>query len=185
MVIHIQIIFLYPRAAGKQKWSIVTRHLRLDIWGPDIWGLKGSKLGPFLKKNFFEKWPSRGKNRVKNRLRTSPSRENASLTLIQRRNRCIEAKIKNFRIFMRKPSILRFSRWGIDCAHSQSWKCFLDPESGSRKQPDSGKKQKIALSDFRFNTPILSLNEGQGSIFTRRGCAQSIFHSIFTLRRSF
>jgi hypothetical protein len=31
--------------------------------------------------------------------------ENASLTLIQGRNRCIEAKIKHFRIFMRKPSI--------------------------------------------------------------------------------
>ena len=36
-----------------------------------------------------------------NRLPALPNRENVSLTLIQERNRCIEAKIKHFRIFMR------------------------------------------------------------------------------------
>src|SRR6185437_213244 len=28
--------------------------------------------------------------------------------------------------------------------------------------------------DFRFNTPIPSLNQGQGNVFMIRGCAQSI-----------
>ena len=30
------------------------------------------------------------------------------------------------------------------------------------------------MFDFRFNTPIPSLNQGQGSIFKIRECAQSI-----------
>src|SRR3954454_4810275 len=30
------------------------------------------------------------------------------------------------------------------------------------------------MFDFRFNTPIPSLNQGQGSVFTVRECAQSI-----------
>ena len=30
------------------------------------------------------------------------------------------------------------------------------------------------MFDFHFNTPIPSLNQGQGSIFTVRECAQSI-----------
>ena len=30
------------------------------------------------------------------------------------------------------------------------------------------------MFDFRFNTPISSLNQGQGSIFKIRECAQSI-----------
>ena len=37
-----------------------------------------------------------------------PEFKKASLTLIQGRNRYIEAKIKHFQIFMRKQSILRF-----------------------------------------------------------------------------
>jgi hypothetical protein len=30
------------------------------------------------------------------------------------------------------------------------------------------------MFDFRFNTPIPSLNQGQGSVFKTRECAQSI-----------
>ena len=30
------------------------------------------------------------------------------------------------------------------------------------------------MFDFRFNTPIPSLNQGQGSVFKVRECAQSI-----------
>ena len=30
------------------------------------------------------------------------------------------------------------------------------------------------MLDFRFNTPIPSLNQGQGSVFKVRECAQSI-----------
>ena len=41
-------------------------------------------------------------------------------------------------------------------------------------ESDSGKNQNIALSDFRFNTLIPSLNQGQGSAFKVWECAQSI-----------
>ena len=41
------------------------------------------------------------------------------------------------------------------------------------------------MFDFRFNTPILSLNQGQGSIFTPRECAQSIFCIKLPLEKSF
>jgi hypothetical protein len=59
----------------------------------------------------------------------------------------IEAKIKHFRIFMRKPSgfyekaILGFSRRGIDCAHSRSvkmlpWSWFREISTGWAKKVD-------------------------------------------------
>ena len=76
---------------------------------------------------------------------------------------CIEAKIKHFRIFMRKPPILGFSSRGIDCAHSRTVNML----------PYSGKKLKNRT--FRFKIPIPSLNQDQESVFTVRECAQSIF----------
>ena len=68
----------------------------------------GSHLGVILRKTFFSRFLTYiGVKSCENRLRAFPKRENASLTLIQGRNRCIEAKTKHFRIFMRKPSIYR------------------------------------------------------------------------------
>jgi hypothetical protein len=41
------------------------------------------------------------------------------------------------------------------------------------------------MSDFRFNTPTPSLNQGQGSIFTLRRYAQSISRMILPLKMTF
>jgi hypothetical protein len=87
-------------------------------------------------------------------LRAFPKRENASLTLIQGRNRCIEAKIRKCLIFASiHPIVLK--RWGATNVVPNRKNFFLK-------------------NDFRFNTPISSLNQGQGSAFTVRECAQSI-----------
>src|SRR6185437_7157652 len=76
------------------------------------------------------------------------------------------------------------------------------PESGSRKRfQGSGMRaidsrlekpknrrfshKNLKMSDFRFKTPTPSLNQGQGSIFTFWGCAQSISHMILPLKMIF
>ena len=38
------------------------------------------------------------------------------------------------------------------------------------------------MFDFRSNTPISSLNQGQGSVFTLWECAQSILHIELALK---
>jgi hypothetical protein len=41
------------------------------------------------------------------------------------------------------------------------------------------------MFDFRFNTPIHSLNQGQGSVFMLRECAESISRIKLPPQRSF
>ena len=41
------------------------------------------------------------------------------------------------------------------------------------------------IFDFRFNTPIPSLNQGQGSVFMLRECAESISRIKLPLEMSF
>ena len=63
---------------------------------------------------------------------------------------CIEAKIKHFRIFMRKTSILRFfSRREIDCAHFRSVKTLPWPWF---REGIGVLKRNLTFSDFYEKT---------------------------------
>ena len=54
----------------------------------------------------------------------------------------------------------------------EPWKRYLDPDSGKKSVYWS---ENPKMFDFRFNTPIFFLNQGQGNVFKLRECAQSIF----------
>ena len=110
------------------------------------------------------------------RLHAIPKHENSSLILIKG-NRCIKAKIKHFRIFMRKPSIQGSVFTLRKCAQS------IPRLEKPKNRRFSHKNSK--MFDFRFNTQIPSLNQGQGSVFTLRECAQSIFRIKLPLEKSF
>ena len=45
--------------------------------------------------------------------------------------------------------------------------------------------KNLKMFDFRFNTPIPSMNQGQGSVFKIQECAQSIPRIKLPLYRSY
>ena len=84
-----------------------------------------------LDRKFFLKTTPIGVILTGNRL---PKHENASLTLIQGMSGCIEAKIEKFSDFYEKTadSYVFLGGESIACI-PEAWKCFHDPDSGSRK----------------------------------------------------
>ena len=85
--------------------------------------------------------------------------------------RVLKRKLSIFGFLWENRRFLGFSRRRIDCAHSRKVKTL--PWPWFREGIESGIREKNKI-DFRFKTPIPSLNQGQGSIFTLWRCAQ--FH---------
>ena len=104
-----------------------------------------------LKKNFLPKQPIQVYNHAKNRLRAFPKRENASLTLIQGIDVCIEAKIEKFSNFSLKIIFLEVISCGESIARvPKAWKRFLDPDSGKLVQGRCGLIKQSLESGHRF-----------------------------------
>ena len=104
----------------------------------------------------------------------------------------LKRKSNIFGFLCENHRFLGFSRRRIDCAHSRSlkmlpWPWFREMSvfiyyvfgfpvglTSLQVRLKTGKFFLLPLFDFRFNTPISSLNQGQRSIFKIRKCAQSI-----------
>ena len=93
---------LYNTAFGR---AMMREGVRFEVTSWKV----GSKVGSSRKfKKIFLTSDPLGVILCEESIARTPEPWKCFLDLIQGRNRCIKAKIKHFRIFMRKPSILRF-----------------------------------------------------------------------------
>ena len=83
----------------------------------------------------------------------------------------LKRKSNIFGFLWENRQFLGFSRRESIARIPEAWKRFLNPDSGKELVYWSEINNNPKMFDFRLNTPISSLNQGQGSVFTLRECA--------------